>query len=174
MGTTEEEGLERIIQSIQAIHARTEGFKTAILLETTAGQGSCLGYRFEHFRTILEGVREPERLGICLDTNHIFAAGYDIRRTKTYQRTVERFDQLIGLERLKAIHLNDSKTPLGSRVDRHEHIGRGAIGTEAFGFFMKDKRLAGIPKILETPKKSAAEDIANLNILRGLLKKSGG
>jgi len=169
MGTTEKDGLERVVQSIEAIHERTEGFRTVILLETTAGQGSCLGYRFEHFRTIFERVRDPERLGICLDTNHIFAAGYDIRRTRTYQRTVERFHRLIGLERLKTIHLNDSKTPLGSRVDRHEHIGKGKIGLHGFRCLLHDPRLQKIPMVLETPKGTGNDaDRKNLAVLRGL------
>ena len=123
-----------------------------VLLETTAGQGNCIGYRFEHLATILDGLENPERFGVCLDTCHIFAAGYDIRTPETYADTMQAFDDIIGLDKLLAIHLNDSKRDFGTRVDRHEHIGEGFLGREAFVNVVNDSRLADIPAILETPK----------------------
>ena len=145
--------------------------KTKIALETTAGQGSCLGDRFEHLAHIIDNVREPERLCVCLDTAHIFAAGYDIGNETAVQKTFREFDRVIGRDRLSAIHLNDSKTARGSRVDRHEHIGKGQIGLDAFRFIMRDRRFAKIPKVLETPKgKELKEDVANMKTLYGLLR----
>ena len=123
-----------------------------VLLETTAGQGNCIGYRFEHLATIIEGLESPERFGICLDTCHIFASGYDIRTPETYADTMQAFDNIIGLDKLLAIHLNDSKRDFKTRVDRHEHIGEGFLGREAFVNVVNDSRLADIPAILETPK----------------------
>jgi len=123
-----------------------------VLLETTAGQGNCIGHRFEHLATILDGLENPERFGVCLDTCHIFAAGYDIRTPETYADTMQAFDDIIGLDKLLAIHMNDSKRDFGTRVDRHEHIGKGFLGREAFVNVVNDSRLADIPAILETPK----------------------
>jgi deoxyribonuclease-4 len=123
-----------------------------ILLETTAGQGNCIGHRFEHLAAILDGLEQPERFGVCLDTCHIFAAGYDIRTPETYAATMQEFDDIIGLDKLLAIHLNDSKKDFGTRVDRHEHIGEGFIGRDAFANVVNDPRLAEVPAILETPK----------------------
>lgn len=169
MGTSEKEGLDQIVQSLEDLHDRTKGFATTILLETTAGQGSCLGHRFEHFRYIFDRVREPERLGVCLDTCHIFAAGYPFRRTPGYRKTMDLFDRLVGLERLKAIHLNDSKAPPASRVDRHEHIGKGKIGLQGFRCLINDPRLRKLPMVIETPKGTGnAADKENLAVLRGL------
>ena len=145
--------------------------KTKIALETTAGQGSCLGDRFEHLAHIIASVREPERLCVCLDTAHIFAAGYDIGTEAGARKTFREFDRVIGLDRLVAIHLNDSKTERGSRVDRHEHIGKGKIGLDAFRFIMRNRRFAKIPKVLETPKgKDLAEDVTNMKTLRALIE----
>src|SRR2546423_7391593 len=138
LGAGEEGGLEKIIASLDAIWAVIPKVKTKIALETTAGQGSCLGEKFEHLAAIIENVREPERLYVCLDTAHVFAAGYDIRSDAELKKTFQEFDRVIGLDRLAALHLNDSKTALGSRVDRHEHIGKGKIGLEAFRFVMRD------------------------------------
>jgi len=123
-----------------------------ILLETTAGQGNCVGYRFEHIAAIMEGLAQPDRFGVCLDTCHIFAAGYDIRTPETYAATMQEFDDIIGIDKLLAIHLNDSKRDFGTRVDRHEHIGEGFLGRDAFANVVNDSRLADIPCILETPK----------------------
>jgi deoxyribonuclease-4 len=170
LGAGEEAGLARIVDSIDAVHAVLPKVKTKIALETTAGQGSCLGARFEHFADIIEHVREPERLCVCLDTAHVFAAGYDISNERATKKMFAEFDRVIGLERLVALHLNDSKAVAGSRVDRHEHIGKGKIGLDAFRVIMRDKRFAKIPKVLETPKgKELREDVENLTTLRGLV-----
>jgi deoxyribonuclease-4 len=170
LGAGEEAGLEKIIGSINRVLRQIPKVKTRIALETTAGQGSCLGHRFEQLAYIIDHVREPERLCVCLDTAHIFAAGYNINSEAETKKTFRKFDRLIGLNRLAAIHLNDSKTPRGSRVDRHQHIGKGEIGLDAFRFIMRERRFREIPKVLETPKgKDLLEDVTNLKTLRGLL-----
>jgi deoxyribonuclease-4 len=172
LGAGEEAGLERIIESIDRVLSGIPKIKTRIALETTAGQGSCLGSKFEHLAYIISRVREPERLCICLDTAHIFAAGYDIGSEEGIRKTFREFDCVIGRDRLAAIHVNDSKTVRGSRVDRHEHIGKGKIGLEAFRFIMRDRRFRRIPKVLETPKgKDLREDVENLKTLRILADK---
>jgi len=172
LGAGEEAGLERIIESIDRVLSGIPKIKTRIALETTAGQGSCLGSKFEHLAYIISRVREPERLCICLDTAHIFAAGYDIGRESAVRKIFAQFHRTIGLDRLVAIHLNDSKTARGSRVDRHEHIGKGKIGLAAFRFIMRDRRFRKIPKVLETPKgKDLREDVENLKTLRILADK---
>ncbi len=169
LGAGEEVGLEKIVASIDAVHACLPKTRTKIALETTAGQGSCLGERFEHLSHIITNVREPERLCVCLDTAHVFAAGYDITTETATRRTFAEFDRLVGLEHLAALHLNDSKTARGSRVDRHEHIGQGKIGLPAFRFIMRDRRFRKIPKVLETPKgKELREDVENMATLREL------
>src|SRR5213592_1227805 len=169
LGAGEEAGLERIVESIDRVLDDLPKIKTRVALETTAGQGSCLGSKFEHLAYIISRVREPERLCVCLDTAHVFAAGYDIGSESAVRKTFREFDRVILRDRLVAIHLNDSKTACGSRVDRHEHIGKGRIGLDAFGFIMRDRRLSKIPKVLETPKgKDFAEDVLNLNTLRRL------
>ncbi|MGZ4966816.1 MAG: deoxyribonuclease IV, partial [Chthoniobacterales bacterium] len=171
LGAGEEAGLQRIINSIDAVHAVLPKIKTKIALETTAGQGSCLGDKFEQIAHIVANVREPERLCVCLDTAHVHAAGYDISTEAKTRKMFAEFDRIIGLDRLAALHLNDSKTARGSRVDRHEHIGKGKIGLEAFRFIMRDRRFRKIPKVLETPKgKELREDIENLKTLRALLE----
>jgi len=150
-------------QADQATHAVT------ILLETTAGQGTGLGYRFEELAWILDHANSPDRLGVCVDTCHIFAAGYDIRTPETYAATFAEFDRLIGVEQIRFFHLNDSRKELGSRVDRHEHIGRGCIGLEGFRQLLHDSRFRDHPMTLETPKgKDLAEDKENLAVLRSL------
>ena len=165
----EKEGLKRIAESIDWLHRRTEGFKMRILLETTAGQGTNLGYRFEHFSDIMDMIKDASRLGFCFDTCHVFAAGYDLRTRQAYERTMEEFDRVIGLERLLVFHLNDSKKDLGSRIDRHEHIGKGTLGLDAFRFLLNDPRFTHLPKILETPKgKDMTEDRMNLAVLESL------
>lgn len=169
LGAGEEAGLEKIIDSIDCVVSKTPKGKTQIALETTAGQGSCLGYTFEQIAYILDHVREPERLCVCLDTAHVFAAGYDIGSEAGTRRTFREFERVIGLDRLAAIHLNDSKTGRGSRVDRHEHIGKGKIGLGAFRVIMRDRHFRRIPKVLETPKaKELREDVENLKTLRTL------
>ena len=174
LGAGEEAGLQRIVDSIDAVHAVLPKTKTKIALETTAGQGSCLGDKFEQIAHIIANVREPERLCVCLDTAHVFESGYDIGTEAATKKMFTQFDRVIGLDQLAALHLNDSKTPLGSRVDRHEHIGKGKIGLSAFRFIMRDKRFRKIPKVLETPKgKELLEDIENMKTLRGLAEIAG-
>ena len=163
----EQAGLEKIVNSIDEVFRKIPNVKTKIALEITAGQGSCIGHRFEHLAHIIENVREPERLRVCLDTAHLFAAGYDISSESGVRKILREFDRVIGRDRLVAIHVNDSKTPCGSRVDRHEHIGKGRIGLDVFRFIMRSPRFRKIPKVLETPKsKDLAEDVINLNTLR--------
>ncbi|MBA3608942.1 MAG: deoxyribonuclease IV [Verrucomicrobiota bacterium] len=169
LGAGEEAGLEKVVQSINQIFRRIPKVKTRIALETTAGQGSCLGHTFEHLATIIANVREPERLCVCLDTAHVFAAGYDLTSEAGTRKMFREVERTIGLPRLVALHLNDSKTARGSRVDRHEHIGKGQIGLEAFRFIMRDRRFQKIPKVLETPKgKELLEDVENMKTLREL------
>ena len=170
LGVGEEAGLEKIVASIDRVFREIPKIKTRIALETTAGQGSCLGHRFEQIAYIIQNVREPERLCVCLDTAHVFAAGYEIGNEAGVKKTFREFDRVIGLKRLAAIHVNDSKTARGSRVDRHQHIGKGRIGLDAFRFIMRDPRFGKIPKVLETPKgKELREDVINLRTLRGLV-----
>jgi deoxyribonuclease-4 len=172
LGAGEEAGLEKIVNSINRVFRKIPKVKTRIALETTAGQGSCLGHSFEQISYIIENVREPERLCVCLDTAHVFAAGYDIGSEAGARKTFREFDRAIGLDRLVAIHVNDSKTAPGSRVDRHEHIGKGQIGLDAFRFIMRDRRFRKIPKVLETPKgKEMREDAINLRTLLRLAQK---
>ena len=168
MGTGEEQGLKRITAAIDRIHRETSKMQAAIVLEITAGQGTVLASKFEHFATILEQVEEPERLGFCLDTCHLLAAGYDFRTPEGYAQMMEAWDELVGIERIRVIHLNDSKKDLGSRVDRHEHIGQGYIGTKGFEWLLNDPRLADLPMVLETPKVDDA-DVRNLATLRRLM-----
>jgi deoxyribonuclease IV len=172
VGAGEEAGLEKIVESIDCVLSGLPKIKTRIALETTAGQGSCLGNKFEHLAYIISRVREPNRLCVCLDTAHVFAADYDIGSDASVRKTFREFDCVVGLDRLVAVHLNDSKTPRGSRVDRHEHIGKGKIGLPAFRFIMRDRRFRKIPKVLETPKgKDLREDVINLKRLRRLAQR---
>ena len=169
VGTGEEAGLARVAEALGKVHAATPGFRAQILLETTAGQGTNLGYRFEHLAWLLENTPQGERLGVCLDTCHVFAAGYELRTEEGYEATMAAFDRTVGLKRLKAVHLNDSKGDLGSHKDRHEHIGKGHIGLEGFRNVLNDPRLAGLPGLLETPKSDDLhEDAENLAVLRSL------
>ncbi len=151
LGSGESAGLRAVAASLNRALEQDREACTRILLETTAGQGSSLGYRFEHLAEILSLVQAPERVGVCVDTCHIFAAGYDLRDASAYHRTLDQLDRILGLSQVKAFHLNDSKRELGSRVDRHEHIGEGLIGAEGFKLLVKDRRFAGTPMILETP-----------------------
>jgi deoxyribonuclease-4 len=164
-GSGEAAGIERIAAAINLLHRKTAGFKVRILLETTAGQGTNLGYRFEQIAQIIERVEEKSRMEFCLDTCHIFAAGYELRTEDGYKKIFKDIEEIIGMERLKAIHLNDSQGGLGSRVDRHEHIGHGMIGERPFRWIMRDERLKNIPKIIETPREEGT-DIDNLRLLR--------
>lgn len=171
MGKGVEKGIEKIAAGINDVFAQTPGIKTRLLFETTAGQGSGIGHTFEQLASIMDKIENQDRCGICLDTSHIFAAGYDIRTEKSYGKTINMFDAIIGINNLYAIHLNDSKKALGSRVDRHEHIGEGYIGMNMFKLLMNDKRLKDVPKIIETPKFKDGRDAdeMNLNRLRTLI-----
>jgi deoxyribonuclease-4 len=166
-------GIQAIARALDEVHRQTPKLLTKTLLETTAGQGSNLGWRFEQLAAMLDKVKAPERVGVCLDTCHIFAAGYPIGTPQEYQATFAEFDRVIGLGQLKAFHLNDSQRELGSRVDRHEHIGRGKMGREPFRHLMQDARFAEVPMYLETPKgeeKGVALDVVNIRLLRRLAK----
>ena len=173
VGAGEADGIKRVVNALDVVLDRTKGFPVVICLETTAGQGSSLGYRFEHLAAIREGVAQRERVGVCVDMCHIFAAGYEIRGRKAYEQTMRHFDDVIGLKHVKCIHLNDSQRELGSRVDRHAHIGQGHIGLEGFRLCLNDPRLRRIPMILETPKGEdpAAADRRNLGVLRSLVRR---
>jgi len=170
MGRGEEGGIRLIAESINAVHERTAGFRTLTILETTAGQGSALGYRFEHLRGIVDRVNQQHRMAVCIDTCHLFAAGYPIHTKEGWEGTIMDFDQIIGLHRLAVVHVNDSRKEFGSRVDRHEHIGKGYIGKDGFRMLMNDSRFDRIPKILETDKsEDMHEDVENMAILRSLV-----
>ncbi len=164
-------GLERLIRGIDTVFQESDS-NTGVLIETTAGQGTGLGSRFEEIGTIIAESKFSDRLGVCIDTCHIFAAGYDIRTTDGYNRTFDEFDRHIGLKRIKFFHLNDSKKELGSRVDRHTHIGQGHIGLAGFTNLLNDPRFNKFSMTLETPKgDDLAEDRRNLEVLRGLITK---
>lgn len=176
---TEEAGLRLIGDAIRRLLAKHRKAKTMVLLEHTAGQGTNLGHRFEHLAAILECVDGSPRVGVCLDTCHLLTAGYDLCSDEGYSRTFLEFNRIVGLDRLKVFHLNDSKKPCGSRVDRHEHIGKGCLGLEPFRRLLNDRRFAGLPMLLETPKlESKASkrrsdvdpwDARNLRTLRKLI-----
>ena len=173
----EEEGLARVTGALDETHRRFPKCRVKVLLETTAGQGNSLGHRFEHLARIIASTKESDRLGVCLDTCHIYAAGYPLAPRKDYLATMRAFDKTIGLERLLAFHVNDSKKPLGSRVDRHAHIGKGCIGLESFRLLINDRRFRNRPMVLETPKESldgADMDAINLKTLRRLVARPPG
>ena len=168
----EEAGIAAVVRALDEVHRQTRGIKAKCLLETTAGQGSCLGRTFEQLAAMIDGVKNPDRLGVCVDTCHIFAAGYPISTEKDYKATMRALDKTIGVSIVHAFHLNDSVKPLGSRVDRHAHIGRGMIGKEAFRLLMNDKRFSKVPMYLETPKgeeKGKDLDVVNLQTLRRMI-----
>jgi deoxyribonuclease-4 len=167
-GEGEKAGMDRIAKALQAVFGGYGG-GGIVCLETTAGQGSSLGWDFRQLGRIIRSVGDP-RVGACIDTCHVFAAGYDIRTKRSYRSAIGRFGDEVGMDRLKVIHLNDSRGGLGSRLDRHTHIGKGEIGLDAFGFFLEDRRFRDIPKVIETPKilKGRAMDGKNLQILRKL------
>ena len=174
VGSGEENGLRRVADALDEVHERCPNCKVKVLLETTAGMGTCLGHRFEHLARILELVAHPERVGVCLDTCHVFAAGYPLAPERKYRATMKAFDQVVGLHRLHAFHLNDSLKPLGSRIDRHAHIGKGCLGLEPFRLLVGDRRFRGLPMVLETPKELRGRqdmDSVNLRTLRNLVAK---
>jgi len=170
-GAGEEKGLRRIADLSRKALDATGDLAAGLLLETTAGQGTSLGCRFEHLAWLRDAIGVPDRLGVCFDTCHVFAAGYDLRTPGGYDAVMAEFDRIVGVERIRAIHVNDSKRELGSRVDRHEHIGRGKLGRQAFRCLMRDRRFAAVPKLLETPKTDSRGkewDPVNLALLRRL------
>jgi deoxyribonuclease-4 len=170
MGAGEAAGLRRVAETLDRVFSELPGHPVRIALETTAGQGTCLGHTFEHLRDLLGAVREPDRLCVCLDTAHVFAAGYDLSSEEGTLATLAEFDRVVGFRHLVALHLNDSKAARGSRVDRHEAIGRGKIGLPAFRAVLNHPRLRRLPMLLETPKgPDLKEDRVNLATLRGLL-----
>ena len=176
MGEGEAAGMRRIVTSFKAIHKSTPGYKVRTLLETTAGQGTALGYRFEHLATILDGVADGERMDVCFDTCHVFAAGYDFRRADRYEEMIGEFDRLVGTRRIKCFHMNDSKRELGSRVDRHENIGKGQLGLGAFRLLLNEEQFSNVPMLLETPggEEGYRRDLATLRSLLNprLIKKT--
>jgi deoxyribonuclease-4 len=170
---TKEEALSQIANHLNRLIESTKTSKTIILLETTAGQGKGLGNKFHHFKTLIDKIENKKRIGICFDTAHSFAAGYDFTTRKNYEDIWNEFDDVIGLKYLYAFHLNDTDKDCGSRVDRHTHIGQGKIGKEPFGFFINDERFKDLPGILETPKGNDDKlDIMNLKTLKSLRKKN--
>lgn len=171
LGAGEAHGFKQVIKGLNEVFTVTRDENVRIALENTAGQGSCFGNRIEHVAAIFDGVNKPERLGLCIDTCHLFAAGYDIRTQKGWDGAIGEIDKLIGRKQILAFHLNDSKTDLGSRVDRHAHIGQGKIGMEGFKHIVNDARFKNTPGCLETPKgKDLKEDVENLAMLRSLVK----
>ncbi len=175
--SSEARGLARVTRALDEIHRQTRGIRAGCLLETTAGQGTSLGWRFEHLAAILDRVKDPDRLGICCDTCHVFAAGYPMASERQYKATMKALNATVGLKKIKAFHLNDSRRQLGSRVDRHAHVGRGRMGLEPFRRLLADRRFRRIPMYLETPKgkEDGVElDMINLNVLRGLIAQPDG
>ncbi len=167
---TKKEALKQIGSKLNQLIEETRDSKVKILLETTAGQGKGLGNKFHHFNTIINSISNKNRIGVCFDTSHSFAAGYDFTLKTKYEKMLEEFDDIIGLNFLNAFHLNDSAKDLGSRVDRHEHIGKGKIGKKPFEFLINDERFKDIPGILETPEGDEMYEI-NLNFLKSLRHK---
>jgi deoxyribonuclease-4 len=174
-GSGEEAGLTRVIEGYERVHARCRGFNVRVLIETTAGQGTALGHRFEHLAAILRRAGCADRMDVCFDTCHVFAGGYPLAGADEYATTFQRFDEIVGLGRLKLFHVNDSAKPLGSRIDRHAGIGRGAIGRDAFRRLVSDPRFVHLPMILETPKEDTGTDmdVVNLGLLRSFAEEVG-
>ncbi|HDP16241.1 MAG TPA: deoxyribonuclease IV [Candidatus Omnitrophica bacterium] len=169
-GSGEEAGLKRFCGALNIITEKANP-KATILLETTAGSGSSLGYKFEHIQYMLKNIKQKSKFGVCIDSQHMFAAGYDITKKASLDKILKEFDKLIGLKNIKAVHLNDSKADLGSRVDRHEHIGKGKIGKEGIKIFINHPKLKGLPFVLETPKNALNDEAANLKTVRRLFFK---
>lgn len=165
----EEAGLQLLSENLNKLLNQTVETDVMVVLETTAGQGTNLGYRFEQIKQVMDSIEQKHRIGVCVDTCHIFAAGYDIRTAKSYQATFNKFDRIIGIENLKVLHLNDSKSGFKSRIDRHEHIGRGKIGLEAFNLLINDERFKKIPMIIETPQNEEMHQM-NLETLKRLIR----
>ena len=176
LGEGEGRGIRLVADALAKLYEMAGELPVKILIETTAGQGTNLGYRFEHIAEMIKFKNVGDWLGVCLDTCHVFAAGYDFRTEETYAAMISEFDKEIGLKRLKLLHMNDSKRDLGSRVDRHEHLGQGFIGRKPFSFFLNDPRLNNHPFIIETPKGKNENgvdwDVLNLKVMRGLMGKT--
>lgn len=172
--SSEAAGLARIAAGLDEVHSQTPDIKTHCLLETTAGQGSNLGWRFEHLAEIIDQAADPDRLGVCFDTCHVFAGGYAMGTEKEYKATMKSLNATVGVKKVRAFHINDSLKPLGSRVDRHAAIGLGEMGLEPFSYLMNDRRFRKIPMYMETPKGTTEEgqdwDVVNLATLRGLIR----
>jgi len=168
MQNSEDEAIEAVAQAINQAFDRARN-PIILLLENTAGQGTEIGYRFEQIKKIMDGVQEVEKIGVCLDTAHSFEAGYDLSKKDEIERTIESFNETVGLKRLHLFHLNDSKTPLGSRKDRHWHIGEGYIGLEGFQYLVNHPLLKHLPAIMETPRKDTVEDLKNMKVIRSLI-----
>jgi deoxyribonuclease IV len=174
MGAGAKAGIEQIARSLDQVHLAIPNHRVVTLLETSAGQGSCVGCNFEELGQIMRLVDDPKRVGVCFDTCHVFASGYDLRTRDAYERSMDDLERHVGVKNVGLFHLNDSKKALGSRVDRHEHIGDGQLGLDSFRFLLNDDRFRGIPKLLETPKKIEHEsDRRNLATLRSLLNSRG-
>ncbi len=169
MESKEDEAIEAVVWAINQAFSRVKN-SIVLLLENTAGQGSEIGYEFGQIQKIIRGVEEQERIGICLDVAHAFEAGYDLSNKDGIERTLETFDQTLGLKRLHLLHLNDSKTPLGSKKDRHWHIGEGYIGKEGFRYLINHPLLKHLPAIMETPRKDTVEDLKNMKVIRSLVE----
>jgi deoxyribonuclease-4 len=169
MESSEDEAMGAVARAINQVFGRVRN-SIVLLLENTAGQGTEIGYEFGQLKKIIEGVDKPERVGICLDVAHAFEAGYDLSKKDGIERTLDSFDQVIGLKRLHLLHLNDSKTPLGSRKDRHWHIGEGHIGLEGFRSLVNHPLLNHLPGIMETPRKDTVEDLKNMRVIRSLVE----
>lgn len=173
LGAGEREGCDRAAMALDEVHRRTSGATTTILLENTAGQGTCVGCTFPQLRHIFERVRHPDRLGVCLDTQHAFASGHDLSTAEGYERTFDEFDHELGLTCLRAFHLNDSKKPLGSRVDRHDHVGEGLMGLEPFWRLVNDPRFATLPAVVEVePRSKETPYKEDVSLLRSLVGKA--
>jgi len=168
MESSEDQAIEAVSQGIDQAFEKVRN-AIILLVENTAGQGTEVGYTFDQIKKIIEGVHDHQRMGVCLDTAHTFEAGYDLSDKNEIDRTLEKFDQTIGLRRLHLLHLNDSKTPLGSRKDRHWHIGEGHIGLEGFRHLVNHPSLRHLPGIMETPRKDTVEDLKNMKVIRSLV-----
>lgn len=164
-------GIVQIVENLKRLREEFKSAKVEIVLETTAGQGSCIGHRFEHFAEIFDRLDWPEDIGICIDTAHIFQAGYDLSTKQKYEAVMTEFNETVGLDYVRVFHFNDSKTDFSSRVDRHQHIGQGSLGQDIFKWILNDKRFEKIPMVIETPKGTTLEeDKKNLDLLRSFIK----
>ncbi|AFU58551.1 endonuclease 4 [Candidatus Nitrososphaera gargensis Ga9.2] len=170
MGKGQASGLSQLVKAIESARVKSDGGAPMVLLENNAGQKNCIGGNFEELRTILDKLDDPKKFGVCIDTCHLFVSGYDLRTKAEVDKTLEKFDNVVGLKELKFIHLNDSKGPLGSNLDRHEHIGLGSIGSEGLAAFLNHRAIRGLPVIMETPIDEKRGDEQNLQVVLGMVK----